>query len=1590
MISASGQNVIEIGKRFFENQDLPTNTYSRCSLTQQIYTAEEIGTACYIDYISFDMEEGQSMPPHYPHTRYVSIYMKNTDRVSFASNTDWEQISTENLVYEGFMFYPPQWGLITIELDSTFLYDGTSNLLVCINDHTMGGDDQFNSYCYSYYGGNNSSIFVHDDWWYFDPYNTSDYNGQRSPMKNYIMLGTRPLPNNLQISPKQISMGYRPNGYWMCQHNINLKNLGLPITVTNIDAENDFFVLSGVDTPKTFLTGETACLSVGTGTSQDGEINTDLLISYDNSIVDTVSLSATVYTPVCPDVWELARNVVFNNNSYTDTPTDIYDNYTLPRRAIKDGPDAVYKLTFDRDVLLNARIIDGIDEKLALYKEDFGGYGGPCDFNSYSHGGDDGNITLTVCDGNETNEFVPVYGLWATAYEKCQYIIPASLLQGMNGYIINSMKFYSCSGDVSWGSSQWKVYMMETPNTTINQYIDENEATTVYEGILNIVNNEMIVDFTNGFVYTGGNLLVGFNNIMPSTYCRAYFYGETSDGACGQGYNSSSLSAVPFNQRSFLPKTTFSYFSSDMENAVVPAGTYYLAASSTTEGFSLEISNDSIPLPLAAYNLMPKNDSYQNADNVDLSWDFGKYTIQYQLLFDTVYPPQNVIVDWTDSLVNNHTLYDLPNLKRYYWQVNERNSSGVTYGEIMNFKKQIISPSADGIFYVDDDGVGDGSSWENAVCDLSYVLKTVDTMVQKPTIWVAAGTYYGDGIAANNAFTMSEGVNVYGGFAGDEPADFDLSQRNFEENKTVLNGQNVQRVLYQNSNFSATTVWDGFTINNGYTSDNGGGAYIRGGAVLRNCELVGSQANSGGGLYVDGNESKNALVDNCIISGNNANVYGGGIYAYYATMSGCVVNGNSCNYGGGMYCSYSSVSNCSVSNNRSNYYNALYLYSTTMSNCAVYNNESQSATVYGDGSNVKIINSTIANNKLNTTSTDVCCVGGSPMIANSIIWGNENSNGLRIAASTSSVVSHSAIEVGFEGEGNVILFSGNDSGLFCPRFENPTPAAGVMDSIGGCSWALLDGSVCVNRGDTTGIELPATDIAGNPRIQNGMVDMGCYESPYDLVEIPEYGPASLIGVVQINGVEQDSNYIEVAALCGDECRGIQMMTYYPEQNRYLLFLTIYGNDNDQITFGLYDHDQGQETEFACLTELTFITNETFGSITDPFVIEFGVLQETPMQTGWNWFASAVDIDSVAALEMLENSLGADGVMIKSQTEGFVMNYENYWVGNLNALSNNQMYMIRANAQTNATLKGCLTDIASHNITIYPDWTWLGYPNNNALNVNDALGGFDANDGDVLKTKQSFSIYMEGLGWIGSLQTLNPGQGLMYYSTRNVAVTLTYSDQGNRQELIPNITAENNHWIPNAFEYPDNMSMMAVVEIDGAEVVEENYELAASDGSKCVGSAKLMFVESISRYVSFLTISDEEGSELQFGLFDGSTGEELFNATDIVTFVPNAIMGSLDHPYVVSFRGMTGVCENYENPNIYPNPVSRATQFRIGIASSKANYMTVEIVDALGKTVSTNQSSNMPVTMTAPAVTGVYMIKIHVDGNETYCRKLIVK
>src|SRR5690606_21095430 len=107
------------------------------------------------------------------------------------------------------------------------------------------------------------------------------------------------------------------------------------------------------------------------------------------------------------------------------------------------------------------------------------------------------------------------------------------------------------------------------------------------------------------------------------------------------------------------------------------------------------------------------------------------------------------------------------------------------------------------------------------------------------------------------AFTLIQGVQIYGGFVGTEST---LSQRDssrlHSENQTILDGSGINyHVVYNTAALNNTTVLDGFVITGGNASGTGangygGGIYNTSGApVFRNLIIKNNYASNGGGMY---------------------------------------------------------------------------------------------------------------------------------------------------------------------------------------------------------------------------------------------------------------------------------------------------------------------------------------------------------------------------------------------------------------------------------------------------------------------------------------------------------------------------------------------------------------------------------------------------------------------------------------------------------------------------------------------------------------------------------------------------------------------
>ena len=182
--------------------------------------------------------------------------------------------------------------------------------------------------------------------------------------------------------------------------------------------------------------------------------------------------------------------------------------------------------------------------------------------------------TLTVYeDGTATSAYVPVYGFYGDAYNKCEFIIPSDELGSMINGTISQMTFYlSSPAAESWGDAQFQVFLKEVSETTLSDFTGAEGATIVYEGALDGTGETMTIDFTSSYTYGGNNLLVGVYQTVKGSYKSASFYGVEAADASITGYNYNSLDGIAATARNFIPKTTFAYTGGSFDGVLKPTG----------------------------------------------------------------------------------------------------------------------------------------------------------------------------------------------------------------------------------------------------------------------------------------------------------------------------------------------------------------------------------------------------------------------------------------------------------------------------------------------------------------------------------------------------------------------------------------------------------------------------------------------------------------------------------------------------------------------------------------------------------------------------------------------------------------------------------------------------------------------------------------------------------------------------------------------------------------------------------------------------------------------------------------------------------
>lgn len=395
-------------------------------------------------------------------------------------------------------------------------------------------------------------------------------------------------------------------------------------------------------------------------------------------------------------------------------------------------------------------------------------------------------------------------------------------------------------------------------------------------------------------------------------------------------------------------------------------------------------------------------------------------------------------------------------------------------------------------------GNNNGISWANAYTNLENALAVAQNNEE---IWITEGTYKPHASDRAVSFTIADlNLKLYGGFIGNETQ---LSQRIFGAHETILSGDllgnddnilshvnttrndnsyNIISIQGNNSLLDRLTITGGHANGTVALQKSGAGMYKNNSLTkmtLNNCKLVKNIAEYGGAiLAVFNSPSSELIISNCEFTENLA-LGGGAVYTYTNNNASATYTFSNSLFKKNQVKDNGATLGYSGSSLWLRAYGTSSVISTTIVNCNFVDNLDT-----GTFSGINNFNrATVVVGKRNSVSAN-----HTTTISNCILWNNKAAggttarpiSGLIDDMVTPITITNSIDETNFTG----VTLSGTslNTSASNPLFTNA--ASG--------DYTLSSGSPAIDTGNNASA-IGTTDLLGNQRIFNLIVDMGAFE-----------------------------------------------------------------------------------------------------------------------------------------------------------------------------------------------------------------------------------------------------------------------------------------------------------------------------------------------------------------------------------------------------------------------------------------------------------------------------------------------------------------
>ena len=479
--------------------------------------------------------------------------------------------------------------------------------------------------------------------------------------------------------------------------------------------------------------------------------------------------------------------------------------------------------------------------------------------------------------------------------------------------------------------------------------------------------------------------------------------------------------------------------------------------------------------------------------------------------------------------------------------------------------------------------------------------------------------------------------------------------------------------------------------------------------------------------------------------------------------------------------------------------------------------------------------------------------------------------------------------------------------------------------------------------------LDTLQLVGSQGIEPLLIDykVRC-PAPTWAVDNPAQYEGSMNMVVSLNIFGEDSKdpSDQIVAKINGQIRGVGNVAYYRNINKWLAFITVYGNADDidkDIEFNVWDGNKCN-TYAEILEQIKYQEGELIGNPITPQPIHVLNLisKRIPLNKGWNWLSFNLDLGTGnnVVSKMLSSLKNKTGALIKDDAlfSKYYGDPINDWKNSLKNIIPQKRYMLFVADKDTVTLKGMPFVPQNFPIPVVQGWNWIGYVPTSGISVTQGLRGLTPLNGDIIKSQTLFAQYVAGVGWVGNLSFLEPSKG--YLLKISNSGTLVYPD--------PSVGNNSNSFIdaalavpesPVAFQFSQYQSNMNIIgRVEGINI-DPDDELRAYIDGKLAGINKSI-VNAKDR-LFFQTVYHQDALNVSFKLYKADRKKE-YDLNKVITFKADSLAGLVENPVVfglVANANQTVVINLTDQIIQQPNKIFPGISISAGLVSQSADCST---------------------------------------------------